>query len=425
MHGMRDREQGSHDPPGGLTLVSGLTALFGAVVRSLDVPSEASWAQQSHTTSTSVSTPHPAPPPRPRRRCLPRCTSTAPPLGFTLRGVELRSCRARAPLSALAPQREHERATSQSATRLWRAPVSVLRSREPSRAVSPAVVHGHGTHVVHDSEENDGGSGSGHTIGSVGGGGGGACPPLHDPLMWSSTRRNDDGAPSGREKGRSKGGAVASLPAAAASGGGRASGGSNGHGVAVALVVAVDLAVCDAAASVAAQSSDDGLPSAQPPPARCNPAATTAAGGEAALAPPPLPPPPLLPTPPPLPRNGGPPGGGGGNALNDTASHYVSLPHSGPASRRMTVPGYTTQGPATAVKAPAEEISAKLTETSFCSTEGSEEDCVPHEDAGVCGTCSGGAALEPPHLGRQRTPSGVVTQRCCGGSGSTASVGRG
>ncbi|GLC61528.1 hypothetical protein PLESTB_001766200 [Pleodorina starrii] len=427
---------------------------------------------------------------------------TAPPLGFTLRGVELRTCRARAPLSALAPQRKHERATSQTATRLWRAPVSVLRSRAPSRAVSRAVVHGLGTHVVHDSEENDGGSGSGHTIGSVGGGGGGARPPLPDPLMWSSTRRNDDGAtttawrtdgpggggtashaatsasavhllqsaatppppppccgnppsgsdrgagkctgqacvtalgrlgslprlpgaeaPSGREKGRSKGGAVASLPAAAASGGGRASGGSDGHGVAVALVVAVDLAVCDAAASVAAQSSDDGLPSAQPPPARCNPAATTAAGGEAALAPPPLPPPPLLP--PPLPRNGGPPGGGGGNALNDMASHCVSLPHTGPASRRMTVPGYTTQGPATAVKAPAEGISAKLTETSFGSTEGSEEDCVPHEDAGVCGTCSGSSALEPPLLGRQRTPSGVVTQRCCGSSGSTASVGRG
>ncbi|GLC61525.1 hypothetical protein PLESTB_001765900 [Pleodorina starrii] len=149
-------------------------------------------------------------------------------------------------------------------------------------------------------------------------------------------------APSGREKGRSKVGEVASLPAAAASAGGRASGGSDGHGVAVALVVAVDLAVCDAAASVAAQSSDDGLPSVQPLLARCNPAATTAAGGEAALAPPPLPPPPLLP--PPLPRNGGPPGGGGGNTLNDTASHYVSLPHTGPASRRMTAPAYGGEG---------------------------------------------------------------------------------
>ncbi|GLC46352.1 hypothetical protein PLESTM_001861400 [Pleodorina starrii] len=318
MHGMRDREQGSHDPPGGLTLVSGLTALFGAVVRSLDVPSEASWAQQH------------------------------PPLGFTLRGVELRTCRARAPLSALAPQRKHERATSQAATRLWRAPVSVLRSREPSRAVSPAVVHGLGTHVVHDSEENDGGSGSGHTIGCVGGGGGGACPPLHDPLMWSSTRRNDDGVTTTawRTDGPG-GGGTASHAATSASavhlvqsaatppppGGGRASGGSDGHGVTVALVVAVDLAVCDAAAAVAAPSSDDGLPSAQPPPARCNPTATTAAGGEAALAPPQLPPPPLLP--PPLPRNGGPPGGGGGNALNDTASHCVSLPHSGPANQLL------------------------------------------------------------------------------------------
>ncbi|GLC77303.1 hypothetical protein PLESTF_001917600 [Pleodorina starrii] len=451
MHGMRDREQGSHDPPGGLTLVSGLTALFGAVVRSLDVPSEASWAQQalprpralcllgcaSATRRHAQHLPQPrhrATPPLPphprltrrRRHALAAAASRAapvqhPPLGFTLRGVELRTCRARAPLSALAPQRKHERATSQAATRLWRAPVSVLRSREPSRAVSPAVVHGLGTHVVHDSEENDGGSGSGHTIGSVGGGGGGACPPLPDPLMWSSTRRNDDGAtttawrtdgpggggtashaatsasavhllqsaatppppppccgnppsgsdrgagkctgqacvtalgrlgslprlpgaeaPSGREKGRSEGGAVASLPAAAASGGGRASGGSDGHGVTVALVVAVDLAVCDAASAVAAPSSDDGLPSAQPPPARCNPTATTAAGGEAALAPPQLPPPPLLP--PPLPRNGGPPGGGGGNALNDTASHCVSLPHSGPASRRMTAPAYGGEG---------------------------------------------------------------------------------
>ncbi|GLC57348.1 hypothetical protein PLESTB_001214800, partial [Pleodorina starrii] len=46
IRGLRERERGSHGPPGGLTLVSGLTALFGEVVRSLDVPAEASWAKQ-------------------------------------------------------------------------------------------------------------------------------------------------------------------------------------------------------------------------------------------------------------------------------------------------------------------------------------------------------------------------------------------
>ncbi|GLI61743.1 hypothetical protein VaNZ11_004157, partial [Volvox africanus] len=47
MRRIRERERGNHGPPTGLTLVSGLTAVFGEVVRSLDVPSDATWAQQT------------------------------------------------------------------------------------------------------------------------------------------------------------------------------------------------------------------------------------------------------------------------------------------------------------------------------------------------------------------------------------------
>ncbi|GLC77307.1 hypothetical protein PLESTF_001918000 [Pleodorina starrii] len=95
-----------------------------------------------HTSPGAATTPSPPLLPVLHQDCT-------PPLGFMLHGVELHTCRARTPLSVLAPQHEHERVTSQTATRLWWAPVSVLCSWAPSRAVSRAVVHGLGTHVIH------------------------------------------------------------------------------------------------------------------------------------------------------------------------------------------------------------------------------------------------------------------------------------
>ncbi|GLC46350.1 hypothetical protein PLESTM_001861200 [Pleodorina starrii] len=126
----------------------------GAVAPPLLLPPLNKQHPPGHSRATPPLPPHPRLTRR-RHHTLTTAASRAapglhpPPLGFTLHGVELRTCRARAPLSVLAPQHEHERVTSQTATRLWWAPVSVLRSWAPSRAVSRAVVHGLGTYVVH------------------------------------------------------------------------------------------------------------------------------------------------------------------------------------------------------------------------------------------------------------------------------------
>ncbi|GLC38217.1 hypothetical protein PLESTB_001086800 [Pleodorina starrii] len=254
--------------------------------------------------------------------------------------------------------------------------------------------------------------------------------------------------PSGREKGRSEGGARASPPANAAAGGGRASAsGGGGHGMASAFAVAIDLAaaveqqiaspptplVYDAVAAAAAQSSDDWRLAAQPPPARCDPAA---ARDGAAFPPRPPPLPPL-----PLPCSTGASGGGGGHAVDDTASHYASLPHSGPTSRHVTAPGDATQGPgdgderragedsgtaeavAAAAPPPSRQhlpplataasrlmaeysgVSVNPSETSFYSAEGAEEDCTPREDADGADEAPSAASPSPAPAGEAAAPA--------------------